>query len=447
MNENEAKTNTNEGNVVKFITENQVRELVGEANASLMLNPTVVWAKFILTDDLPNGNNQRVPTDEFDNLIISGLHMPVKMAEGKIEEGHKSSKPLGVITHLKKDKDPITNANIIVALAALWASERPSDVAYVRELMEANEEVNVSWELGYRDSRIAEGGVEDLIDTVLKAVTLVTRPAYQGRTRFISMAAKAEKWSKAYIDMLPDSSFLVIEDGGTLDSTGRTVPRSLRHFPVKDDKGEIDPRNLDTIAGQIEESTLQASLLSTAKNTLLDFRNTVVVREERITEEYKLKTIEEFQEEVKALQDKLDAALREIESKDQENQALKSSSAELEAEKKALEEELKPLQEFKSGVEQEKELSEKFAKIKSKFLDSGVEKDEDYFETNKDFLLGLDESALDFMLQELAAFPKLEEGQGEAGLRKPRVPRIESKGQGEVSVSDLAKALKERKAK
>lgn len=33
---------------------------------------------------------------------------------------------------------------------------------------------------------------------------------------------------------LPDSAFAYIEDGGTKDSEGKTVPRSLRHFPVHD---------------------------------------------------------------------------------------------------------------------------------------------------------------------------------------------------------------------
>lgn len=33
---------------------------------------------------------------------------------------------------------------------------------------------------------------------------------------------------------LPDSAFAYIEDGGTKDSEGKTVPRSLRHFPIHD---------------------------------------------------------------------------------------------------------------------------------------------------------------------------------------------------------------------
>jgi len=38
----------------------------------------------------------------------------------------------------------------------------------------------------------------------------------------------------ASINDLPDSDFAYIEPGGSKDSSGRTVPRSLRHFPVHD---------------------------------------------------------------------------------------------------------------------------------------------------------------------------------------------------------------------
>src|SRR5947208_17122269 len=40
--------------------------------------------------------------------------------------------------------------------------------------------------------------------------------------------------SSADINNLPDSDFAYIEDGGSKDSEGKTVPRSLRHFPIHD---------------------------------------------------------------------------------------------------------------------------------------------------------------------------------------------------------------------
>lgn len=41
--------------------------------------------------------------------------------------------------------------------------------------------------------------------------------------------------SGAEINDLPDSAFAYIEPGGTKDETGKTVPRSLRHYPVHDE--------------------------------------------------------------------------------------------------------------------------------------------------------------------------------------------------------------------
>jgi hypothetical protein len=48
------------------------------------------------------------------------------------------------------------------------------------------------------------------------------------------------KWTAAYVNDLADSAFLWIEAGGTKDEDGKTVPRSLRHFEVKDAGGNFD---------------------------------------------------------------------------------------------------------------------------------------------------------------------------------------------------------------
>lgn len=53
-----------------------------------------------------------------------------------------------------------------------------------------------------------------------------------------------EKWTRAFINELPDSSFAYIEPGGEKDEEGKTYPRYLRHFPVKDEKGNWDRAHL-----------------------------------------------------------------------------------------------------------------------------------------------------------------------------------------------------------
>jgi len=48
-----------------------------------------------------------------------------------------------------------------------------------------------------------------------------------------TVAARAEMTTQSVND-LPDSDFAYIEPGGSKDSSGKTVPRSLRHFPIHD---------------------------------------------------------------------------------------------------------------------------------------------------------------------------------------------------------------------
>lgn len=67
-------------------------------------------------------------------------------------------------------------------------------------------------------------------------------------------------WTTAYINNLPDSSFLYIEDGGSKDSEGKTTPRSLRHFPVKDANGNVDMPHLRNALSRIPQSSLPQSV-------------------------------------------------------------------------------------------------------------------------------------------------------------------------------------------
>jgi Escherichia/Staphylococcus phage prohead protease len=73
-------------------------------------------------------------------------------------------------------------------------------------------------------------------------------------------------WTAAYINNLPDSAFLVIESGGKKDDEGKTVPRSLRHFPVHDANGNVDLPHLRNALARIPQSDLSAALKSRAES-------------------------------------------------------------------------------------------------------------------------------------------------------------------------------------
>ena len=61
-------------------------------------------------------------------------------------------------------------------------------------------------------------------------------------------------WSTAYVNDLPDGAFLYIAPGGEIED-GKTKPRSLRFFPFKDEKGDVDLPHLRNAIGRIPQST------------------------------------------------------------------------------------------------------------------------------------------------------------------------------------------------
>ena len=65
-----------------------------------------------------------------------------------------------------------------------------------------------------------------------------------------------DQWSQAYINDLEDSAFLHIAPGGEKDDEGKTTPRSLRHFPVRDVDGELDIPHLQNAISRIPQSRI-----------------------------------------------------------------------------------------------------------------------------------------------------------------------------------------------
>ncbi|UCH78983.1 MAG: hypothetical protein JSU81_03260, partial [Candidatus Coatesbacteria bacterium] len=65
-----------------------------------------------------------------------------------------------------------------------------------------------------------------------------------------------EEWDAAYVDALPDVSFAYIEPGGDVDEEGKTVPRELRHFPVRDAEGNLSPSHVEEALAALEAETL-----------------------------------------------------------------------------------------------------------------------------------------------------------------------------------------------
>src|SRR3990167_7190394 len=60
-------------------------------------------------------------------------------------------------------------------------------------------------------------------------------------------------WDRAYINDLPDSAFACIDGGGELDDDGRTVPRSLRHYPHHNAAGNLDLPHLRAALSRVAQ--------------------------------------------------------------------------------------------------------------------------------------------------------------------------------------------------
>lgn len=91
------------------------------------------------------------------------------------------------------------------------------------------------------------------IDTSRPGITMPVRRRGRMQTTNVGTVTKAT-WTAAYVNDLSDGSFLFIESGGKKDSDGKTVPRSLRHFPYKDANGKIDLPHLRNAIARIPQS-------------------------------------------------------------------------------------------------------------------------------------------------------------------------------------------------
>ncbi len=106
--------------------------------------------------------------------------------------------------------------------------------------------------------------------------------ALREATPVLEDLAKAQ-WSRAYVNDLPDDAFLYIEPGGTKDEAGKRVPRSLRHFPVRNHKGKLDVPHLEDAIGRIPQSTVEG-LTADVKGKLQERARRLLEEAQRVAE-------------------------------------------------------------------------------------------------------------------------------------------------------------------
>ncbi len=86
-------------------------------------------------------------------------------------------------------------------------------------------------------------------------------------------------WTAKFVNDLPDGSFLYVEKGGKVDGEGKTSPRSLRHFPVRNAEGNIDLPHLRDAIAKISQENIPA----TKKKSLQAYARKMLEGAQRVT--------------------------------------------------------------------------------------------------------------------------------------------------------------------
>lgn len=178
-------------------------EIIEDVAAEDIKNPYVVTAKFIFTDDKPNGNKQGVKYEDFPDLALSAVGMPVKLRLiGNQLGGHKASVPIGYIKNIEENKVSDTEHQLI-ATASLWSLEFPKEIKVLQDAYESGKSPVVSWELGYEEDQV-ENGVTWKRKPTAQAATFVKSGAYGNRTALIALASLSEEELTAFANQITE---------------------------------------------------------------------------------------------------------------------------------------------------------------------------------------------------------------------------------------------------
>ena len=234
-------------------------EKLGEAVASISLNPNVTWLKIVITDDKPNANKMRIPKEEFAGVINTAIYMPLKMAMGEISEGHEETFPIGSIAHLTNEGD------YVVALAALWNRERPEDIKFLKERYENGKNIDVSWELNYDVAASVKNddGILELKNIEMNAVTIVGLPSYQGRTGVTALASTEDEGESKAMDTINREDHDKIVK--TFEDKEKDLETKLSEASISIEELKVANEELTSAKAELEEMKPKFSKLETFK--------------------------------------------------------------------------------------------------------------------------------------------------------------------------------------
>lgn len=150
-----------------------------------------------------------------------------------------------------------------------WELEGPAEVVSV---------------LSATTDEVSQSVAKSLITGVDPSLATAFRAVAKKATDTADAIAKAE-WSAAYINDLPDSAFLYIAPGGSKDADGKTTPRDLRYFPVKDADGKVDEAHLNNALARIPQSDLSDGVKAQATAAANKLKEASMTDEEKKAKE------------------------------------------------------------------------------------------------------------------------------------------------------------------
>lgn len=95
--------------------------------------------------------------------------------------------------------------------------------------------------------------VHDKPDSFQKILGFLDSGHNDEAMRALEEALEFAEWDTSYINDLPDSAFAVVESGDK-DESGKTVPRSKRHFPHHNSSGSLDLPHLRNALARAPQS-------------------------------------------------------------------------------------------------------------------------------------------------------------------------------------------------
>lgn len=226
------------------------------------------------------GLKQGIKAEDFDEVIRTSIHMPIKMRYlGKFgAQNHSGAITIGHITNMEK----IELEGGVKALAAegvLYTSEFPEEVEYLKDAHASGKAPGISYEVIYDGNKsIIEDGVEWLKGLITQAATIVKSPAYGSRTAIMALASNKELSQEEFNEevlsiITPKES--ITEGGSDMDEKDKEEIQRLTALAGDKDKILADKdAELTTLSGDLD--TVKAALEAAQKENA-ELKRTMLV--------------------------------------------------------------------------------------------------------------------------------------------------------------------------